>query len=187
MKNVLTYMPTWFRVMVVASVAVITYGIGNLGETCPSNAGPQAAESNEVDIAAHEIHDSLWLDRVPEMMHDSWNGYIFTPDNVGLAIQADSAFKLTLEIFEFQLRKGNIRWHFPHDGKKADTKFTIEKLKKPTKHFDRQLTIENDPKNGGQTKVYFTGPEFANAETIESLAPGASARLSGYLPAETQE
>ena len=178
MKNFFGYMPNWFRAMVVASLAVVAIGVSNLGE--PST---PPAEATDVEISAHEIHDTLWLDRVPEMMHDSWNGYIFTPDNVGLAIQADSAFRLTLEIFEFQLRKGQIRWHFPHDGKKAETKFTIEKLKKPTKHFDRQLTIENDPKNDGKTKVYFTGPEFANAEAIERLAPGAMSRLSGYAPA----
>ncbi len=172
MKSFFRYTPTWFRLMLVASVAVVTYGIGNL--ECDSQT---ATTTSDVEISAHEINDTLWLDRVPEMMHDSWQGYLFTPDNVGLSVQADSAFKITIEIFEFQLRKGSIRWHFPHDGKKAETKFTIEKLKKPTKHFDRQLTIENDPKNGGQTKVYFTGPEFANAETIESLAPGALARL----------
>lgn len=173
MKSFFRYTPTWFRVMLVASLAVITYGVGNLDCTASSEACP----ASDVEISAHEIHDTLWLDKVPEMMHDSWQGYLFTPDNVGLSVTAESAFKITIEIFEFQLKKANIRWHFPHDGKKADTKFTIEKLKKPTKHFDRQLTIENDPKNGGQTKVYFTGPEFANAENIEKLAPGALARL----------
>jgi hypothetical protein len=183
MKTFFQYMPSWFRVMVVASVAIIAYGIGTLDQTDSTI----PASSGEAEIMAHEIHDTLWLDRVPEMMHDSWQGYIFTPDNVGLSIQAESSFKLTLEIFEFQIRKNSIRWHFPHDGKKAETKFTIERLKKPTKHFDRQLTIENDPKNGGQTKVYFTGPEFANAANIERLAPGAMSRLSGYTPVGIDE
>lgn len=182
MKSFFTYMPSWFRLMVVASLAVITYGVGNLGETCSNAEAPVAAASGEAEVMAHEIHDTLWLDKVPEMMHDQWQGYIFTPDNVGLSIKAESSFKLTLEIFEFQLRKGSLRWHFPHDGTKAETKYTIERLKQPTKHFDRQLTVENDPKNGGQTKVYFTGPEFASVDTIESLAPGAMSRLSGYVP-----
>lgn len=182
MKSFFRYTPTWFRLMLVASVAVVTYGMSGL--QCPFN--NEVAPADEVKVLAHEIHDTLWLDRVPEMMHDSWQGYLFTPDNVGLSVQADSAFKITIEIFEFQLRKGSIRWHFPHDGKKAETKFTIEKLKKPTKHFDRQLTIENDPKNGGQTKVYFTGPEFANAETIENLAPGALARLRAEAASVTE-
>lgn len=178
MKSFSRYIPGWFKIMVVASLAVITYGLAGLG--CSSNEGTDVAPA--IDAKAHEIHDTLWLDRVPEMMHDSWQGYIFTTDNVGLAIQAESSFKLTLEVFEFQLRKDTLRWHFPHDGKKAETKFVIERLKKPTKHFDRQLTIEGDPKNGGQTKVYFTGPEFAQAETIDALAPGATARLKGYVP-----
>ena len=138
----------------------------------------------EVTPQKGELLETLWLDRVPEMMHDSWNGYLFTSDNVGLNVQAASAFKITLEIFEFQLRKNDIRWHFPHDGNKSNTKYTIEKLKKPTKHFDRQLTIENDPKNGGKTKVYFTGPEFANGATIDRLAPGALDRIEQFRSAQ---
>lgn len=182
MKTFFRYIPTWFRVMMVASFAFVAYGVSQLD--APER--PSTSAEQQPEILAHEIHDTLWLDRVPEMMHDSWQGYIFTTDNVGLAIQAESAFKLTLEIFEFQLRKGSLRWHFPHDGKKAETKFTIERLKKPTKHFDRQLTIENDPKNGGQTKVYFTGPEFANHERIEGLAPGALAQLRHAAPSQLQ-
>jgi len=166
MKSFFQYVPTWFKVMLVASTAVIVYGMGNL-------------ESDNVEVAPQrsELLETLWLDRVPEMMHDSWKGYLFTSDNVGLNIQAASSFKITLEIFEFQLQKKSLRWHFPHDGTKTKTKFTIEKLKKPTKHFDRKLTIENDPKNGGETTVYFTGPEFANGSTIDRLAPGAREQL----------
>ncbi len=169
MKSFFQYVPNWFKFMVVASVAVVTYGLGNL-------------QSDNVEVAPQrsDLLETMWLDRVPEMMHDSWQGYLFTSDNIGLNIQAASSFKITLEIFEFQLKKSDIRWHFPHDGAKAKTKFTIEKLKKPTKHFDRQLTIENDPKNGGKTKVYFTGPEFANGAVIDKLAPGARERLNSY-------
>ncbi|MFA7479025.1 MAG: hypothetical protein WC314_00880 [Vulcanimicrobiota bacterium] len=172
MKTFSQYVPSWFKLMLVASLAIVTYGMGNL-----------QSETTEVAPQKSELLETLWLDRVPEMMHDSWNGYLFTTDNVGLNIQAASAFKLTLELYEFQLRKNDIRWHFPHDGTKATTKYTIEKLKKPTKHFDRQLTIENDPKNGGKTKVYFTGPDFANGATIDKLAPGALERIDQYRSA----
>lgn len=166
MRNFLSYLPGWFRLLAITSLAIVTYGLSTATEK-------ETASSPDLSPQASELLETLWLDRVPEMMHDSWQGYLFTPDNVGLSIKAESAFKLTLEIFEFQLRKNTIRWHFPHDGTKTQTQYTIEKLKKPTKHFDRQLTIENDPKNDGKTKVYFTGPEFANSETIERLAPGA--------------
>ena len=169
MKNYSNLIPNWFKVMLVASVAVVTYGMGQID-----------ADNSNVTIQNNQLKETLWLDKVPEVMHDSWQGYLFTADNVGLAVQAESAFKVTLEIFEFQVRKSNIRWHFPHDGAKANTKFTIEKLKKPTEHFDHKLTIENDPKNGGQTKVYFTGPDFKNQETIERLAPGALAKAKAF-------
>lgn len=173
MKNFFQYVPSWFKVMLVCSVAVVTYGLGNL-----------KSENVEVTPMKGEILETLWIDRLPEMMHDSWQGYLFTSDNVGLNIQAASSFKITLEIFEFQIRKNTVRWHFPHDGSKTKTTFKVEKLKKPTKHFDRQLTIENDPKNGGETKVYFTGPEFANGANIEKLAPGALEKLRAYQPLE---
>jgi hypothetical protein len=172
MKTFSQYVPTWFKVMLVASVAIVTYGMGHL-----------QSEPVEVTPLKGELLETLWIDSVPEVMHDSWKGYLFTTDNVGLNIQAASSFKITLEIFEFQLRKSNIRWHFPHDGTKASTKFTIEKLKKPTKHFDRQVTIENDPRNGGKTKVYFTGPDFANGATIDQMAPGALDRIEQYKQA----
>lgn len=171
MKSFFRYTPNWFKAMLVCSLAVVVYGVGHL-------------ESEKVEVApqADALLDTLWLDRVPEMMHDSWKGYLFTSDNVGLNIQAASSFKITLEVFEFQLKKGNLKWHFPHDGSKSQTKFTIEKLKKPTKHFDRQLTIENDPRNEGKTTIYFTGPEFANGATIDRMAPGAREQLMQFQP-----
>lgn len=172
MKNLFRYIPTWFRVMMVASVALVGYGLSHLEE------GPSA----EVSPLAGSLNDTLWVDKLPEVMHDSWKGYLFTSDNVGLNVHADSAFKLTLELFEFQARKDQLRWHFPHDGMKTKTKFAIEKLKKPTEHFDRKLTLYNDPRNNGETTVYFTGPDLANLENIERLAPGSLQRLNNYIP-----
>lgn len=169
MKSVFQYVPNWFKAMLVCSMAVIVYGLGHV-----------ECDKTEVAPQADKLLDTLWIDRVPEMMHDSWKGYLFTSDNVGLNIQAASSFKITLEIFEFQIKKGTVRWHFPHDGAKAQTKYTIEKLKKPTKHFDHQLTIENDPRNEGKTSIYFTGPEFANGANIDRLAPGALEQVKRY-------
>lgn len=169
MKSFFQYIPNWFKVMLVASVAVVCYGLGDL-----------KSENVEVTPQRNDILETLWIDRLPELMHDEWKGYLFTTDNVGLNIHAASSFKITLEIFEFQIKKNAIRWHFPHDGSKMNTKYTVEKLKKPTKHFDRQLTIENDPKNDGKTSVYFTGPDFANGANLDKLAPGARQRIADY-------
>lgn len=146
--------PRWFACMVLASMAVVTYG------TLSLKPAEEAAPLNR------ELYDALWIDRYPEMAHDKWKAYLFTADNVGLSIDAASAFKLTLEVFEFKADKKSITYHFPHDSRRARCNYSIEKLKKPTSHFDTQLTVENDPQNGGQTKVYFTGPEFRSAETL---------------------
>jgi len=71
MKNFFQYVPSWFKVMLVCSVAVVTYGMGNL-----------KSENVEVTPMKGEILETLWIDRLPEMMHDSWQGYLFTSDNV---------------------------------------------------------------------------------------------------------
>ncbi|MBI3928329.1 MAG: hypothetical protein HY319_22485 [Armatimonadetes bacterium] len=155
MRNIAQLFPRWFAVMIAISVAVIAYGTLQVE---PADEAPAPLQ--------HELFDVLWLDKYPEMSHEKWKAYFFSSDNVGISIDAQSAFKLTLELFEFKAESKKIRFHFPHDGRKAQCGYTIEKLKKPTRHFDTKLIVENDPQNAGQTKEYFTGPEFRSAATL---------------------
>ena len=156
--------PAWFKTLILASMLIIGYGLTHPSQT---NRSMQPADP-KVAPTASELFDILWMDKYPEVQHDTWKAYLFTSDNIGVSVDALSAFKLTLEVFEFKADKARLTFHFPHDGRRANCAYKIEKLKKPTRHFDTQLTIENDPQIGGQTHVYFTGPEFRNLETMPS-------------------
>lgn len=158
------YLPRWFAVMVAASLMIVSYGFSQLD--CDKKVQP----------LNRELYEVIWIDKYPEMTQDKWNAYMFTNDNVGLSIDAHSAYKITLEIFEFKASKDKLRFHFPHDSRRGNSKFTIEKLKKPTKHFDTKLTLGTDPQQNGETRVYFTGPDFRSASSLpnpvqEALEP----------------
>lgn len=146
--------PRWFAVMVALSALVVALG---------SLRAERRAESRASDLT-----DYLWLDRYPEMTHDNFQIYFFSADNVGAHADFASSYKVLLEVFEFKADGQRVQFHFPHDGKRPSSAYRIEKLKKPTRHFDTQLTVQEDPKNGGRTKVYYTGPGFR----------------AGHLPAE---
>ena len=148
--------PAWFKALIVVSLLIVGFGLTH----------PSRNTSEKVGPMANDLLDVLWMDKYPEMQHDTWKAYLFTSDNVGVNIDAHSAFKLTLEIFEFKGDKAKLTFHFPHDGRRAASAYKIEKLKKPTKHFDTQLTVESDPQAGGQAHIYYTGPEFRSLQTM---------------------
>ncbi len=149
-------LPRWFAALLAFSVAVVIYGTMEM--SWHQNSQPR--------INPAKLYDTIWLDKYPEMSHEPWKAYIFTSDNVGIHIDAASSFKLTLELFEFKADNSKLRFHFPHDGRRAHSSYRIEKLKKPTRHFDTKLVIEQDPQNGGQLKEYYTGPEFRSKQNL---------------------
>lgn len=163
--------PSWFLAMIVASLLVTV--VGTFREIGPSAPQPQNKD----------LYDVFWLDNYPEVSSDTWNGYLYTSDNVGINVQAASAYKLTLEVFEFKISGGSLGFHFPHDSRRSTSNFTIEKLKKPTKHFDTQLTLATDPQKGGKNGVYFTGPEFRSLATMPSVVRQAL-QAQGFVDTE---
>ena len=167
MQGISRIVPRWLAVLMVAAWGLI---LANM-IAAPSS-GPQPASDQQVSQANVNnnpaLFDVLWIDRYPEVQHDTWKAYLYTSDNVGISVDAQSAFKLTIEVFEFKADAARLTFHFPHDGRKAGCAYTIEKLKKPTKHFDIQLTVQNDPQNAGVTKSYFSGPEFRSASSLPS-------------------
>lgn len=165
MNQVRRLVPGWFATMIVASAAICMYG---LSQPQLPDEQPQAPAVAVEDQAAKDIYDVLWLDKYPETSTDQFKAYSFTSDNVGLTMDFHSAYKLTLELFEFKASNTEIQYNFPHSGTRAKVPYKVEKLKKPTKYFDTQLTIDNDPANGGKTKVYFTGPSFRSLHNLPS-------------------
>lgn len=170
--------PRWFAVMILASLAIVGYGISH-PQTRPEPV-------NEPIVAGpNDLLDCMWLDQAPQMADDPWKAYLFTPENFGLNIDAHSSYKLVLELFEFKADSKAITYKFPHPpARKGKTTYKIERLKKPTKYFDTQLTIDNDPQNEGKTSIYFTGPDFRSASQLpEALRQTLeSQHLLEYLP-----
>ena len=162
------YLPRWFAVMVATSLMVVGYGVSQL--PCDTKVQP----------LNRDLYEVIWIDKYPEMTQDTWNGYMFTNDNVGLSVDAHSAYKITLEVFEFKASRDKLRFHFPHDSRRANSKYSIEKLRKPTKHFDTKLTLSSDPQAGGESKVYFTGPDFRSAEALPGMVRDA-VEPTGFL------
>jgi len=167
--------PRWFAVMILASMAIIGYGVTQPNTT---------PDRDPVVSHPRELVDVLWLDREPGMTTDPWKAYIFTPENIGINIDAASSYKLTLEFFEFKADAKKIGFRFPHDSRSPSSGYKVEKMKKPTKYFDTQLTIDADPQNGGTQKVYYTGPDFRSASRLPQALLESLERqgLLEYLP-----
>lgn len=163
MTQIRKYVPGWFAVMIAGSAAICMFGL-----TQPQAPAPEAPTALVETQNSKELYDVLWLDRYPEMASDTFKAYSFTSDNVGIAMDFHSAYKLTLELFEFKANNTQITFHFPHDNRRASVAYKIEKLKKPTKYFDISLTVENDPANAGKTTTYFSGPQFRNLHDLPS-------------------
>lgn len=168
--------PRWFAVMILASLAIIGYGV-----TQPSTT---TGKSDPVVTHPRELVDVLWLDREPGMTTDPWKAYIFTPENIGISIDAASSYKLTLEFFEFKADAKKIAFRFPHDNRAPSSPYKVEKMKKPSKYFDTTLTLEADPQNGGAQKVFYTGPDFRSASRLPHsvLETLEKQHLLEYLP-----
>lgn len=163
MKTSQKLVPGWFATMIAASAMICVVGLSRMETSAPT------APTSAVDTQnTKELYDVLWIDRYPEMATDTFKAYSYTSDNIGLAFDFHSAFKLTMELFEFKANNTQLTFHFPHDGRRAQVGYKIEKLKKPTKHFDISLVVENDPANEGKTHTYYSGPNFRSLHNLPS-------------------
>ncbi len=172
------FIPAWFMVMLVFSVAVVTFGM--FGST--SNGTSSEAEALDTNIT---LTDYAWLDKIPEDIHDNYQVYVFPSNkgNFGTHVFAASLYKFTLEIFEFtaDTDKHAIQFHFPHDNRSPLTKYEISGLEKASPIFTAKLVMKKDPQNGGKEKVYYTGPEL-RIDKNRSFQPEAiSAIINNHL------
>lgn len=166
--------PGWFQALIVSSALLVGYGLTHPRQLESQTTAPAEIES-QARVENKDLYDVMWIDKYPQLQTDQWKAYMYTSDNIGLSFDAHSAFKITIELFEFKADKTKLTFHFPHDARKAACGYKIEKMKKPTKQFDTQLTVENDPQNAGVTHVYYTGPDFRSLETLpESVRQAVS-------------
>lgn len=153
-----------------AGVVLYSYGSGsvalNQGDPEPSPTAQAAAEI----CTDSKLVNQIWVDSTPQSAWEPYQMYLFSQkgQRLGIHVSAESAFKQTVEIFEFKNNEPQeLRFHFPHDGQKSSSGYAIEELKTPEGMFTTKLTIYADPKNSGKEKVYYTGPKLS--------VPGSSA------------
>lgn len=157
MPNFTRYIPPWFAVLLVLSVAVVTVGLQQSGEI-----GPQ-----------QRLVDVIWVDHIPEDPSESFKACYFGVDNYGVMLDAPTCYKLVFEIFEFKQSAKKLNYTLPHSGKSHASAYVIEKLEAPTEHFDTRLIIKKDPNNGYKQGVYYTGPELRSHETLPTTLKSA--------------
>ena len=99
---------------------------------------------------------------------------------VGLHVQAHSTFKQTLEVFEYKDKAGgDLFFYFPHDQRKAQTKYSIIPLREPQGPFTCKLRLEQDPQNGGRPHIFYSGPELILKGVQEAPLPYSTRRQIG--------
>ncbi len=172
------FIPSWFMVMLAFSVAIVTFGM--FGGT--SKDTPSEQETLDTNIT---LTDYAWLEKLPEDIHDSYQIYVFPSNkgNFGTHVFASSLYKFTLEIFEFtaDTDKQTIQFHFPHDNRSPQTKYTITALEQKSPVFTAKLVMKKDPQNDGKEKVYYTGPELRIDKNHGFQPEAISAIINNHL------
>ena len=138
-------------------------GTATKGE--PTRTDPRPSEGDEADKAPRLILGHVWFDRYPEKRNDEIEIVIFFGGGIGITDKG-SAYRSTLEIFEFERQKDRLDVTFLHDKRKADVKFKVESCDdRPP--FDACLTF--DPPFGGRKKLY----GFLHDEEMDRKVPWA--------------
>ena len=165
--------PHWFAALFVTAVCVCAWG-GYDHFKCDKDGLTTAPCPNSSATAQPvSLNNQFWLDSIPHDAYTPFKGYVFT-DVAGLSQDFASAFKVTIEMFEFDADQKTIKFHFMHDNRTVETPYAIEPYSNPKYPFlSATLTLKEDPQNGNKSKVYYTGPDFkiGSQSAVPSLQP----------------
>lgn len=117
--------------------------------------------------------DRIWIDKVPERDTDTFTFYVFSSEeNLALNDKAASTYRHLLEIFFYRATARDLQYQFPHDRRNGKTPYTVEKLARPDQHqLDLRLTIQADPQQGGETKIYYSSTKWSSLDRSTLPAP----------------
>ncbi len=162
MKERVVEMKKAFFIVCLLVIAVAVLGLCTAG--CGKHYKVVAKYSG--DAARNMLLNRPWLDEYPAKPEQKFMAYVFSDELVGVHDRADSAYRHLLEIFTFRVDPEKILYLFPHDQRKAESTYRIEKIQGG--HFNLKLTMMKDPQMGGKTYVYFSHTEWdvKNSSTI---------------------
>jgi hypothetical protein len=139
------------------------------------------ARSQEIDplkpINARAILSRAWFDKYPRSAKDEVKLWIYFAGGLGI-YETGSAWKVSLEIFDFERQGDSVALEFLQDGKKASTKFSIATCD-DVPPFDVCLTLVDPPR--GPAKYY----GFASDDEMNAHIPWARAMIDSARTAAT--
>ena len=109
--------------------------------------------------AKNMLFNRPWLDEYPQKPDQRFMAYVYSDEGIGIHDKADSAFVHLLEIFTFRATAEKIFFLFPHDNRKAETPYKVEKISGHPP-FNLRLTISQDPKVTGKPYTYFSNTDW---------------------------
>ncbi len=111
------------------------------------------------EAARNLLLNRPWIDEYPAKPEQRFMAYVFTDESVGIHDKADSAYRHLVEIFLLKVSAEKIGYLFPHDRRKADTAYKLERIQ-GDKYFNLKVTIDQDPQAGGKSYIYFSNTEW---------------------------
>jgi hypothetical protein len=137
--------------------AVVVIGVLMLGAGCGRDG--RVVERYSGEMAKNMLFNRPWLDEFPEKPEQRFMVYIFTKEGLGVHDKAHSAYRHLLEIFTFRANPEKISFLFPHDNRKAESAYKVERLQ-GNRQFNLRVTITQDPQVDGKTYVYFSHTDW---------------------------
>jgi hypothetical protein len=132
--------------------------LGVLGWIAWNKWGPQADTAGDPRLVLGRI----WFDRLPKSRTEDVTVGIWFGGGIGL-YDTGSAWRSTIDIFEFERRGDALDMTFLHDKKKSSVKFKITRCdEKPP--FDLCLDLDNPPR--GPKRLYGFSREDEGASKV---------------------
>lgn len=141
--------------------------------------GAAGPEAGPLDREAY-LMGRVWLEKLPANPRDPFRLYLFQENNTGAFVQVESVVKFSIELFSFQVRNNTIQFAFPHTRQKGATVYTIEDFQ-GRGDFNLKLTLDKDPRTGGQTASYFSMLDHSDQlpEWLRAAVQEATRRFEG--------
>jgi hypothetical protein len=104
-----------------------------------------------------QLLDRPWVDHMPHSEREPFRVYLLSHhqgENGELAggyIQAESSYKVHLEMMTHQEDEKEITFTFLHDNVKAVSEYRIERIPADEDDIDLKMTLARDPRTNGQS------------------------------------
>lgn len=137
-------------------IVAIMCGVALIIAGCSST---RVLERYAGEKAKNMLFNRPWLDEYPQKPDQRFMAYVYSDEGIGVHDKADSAFLHLLEIFTFRATAEKLFFIFPHDNRKAETAYKVEKISGHPP-FNLRLSISQDPKSGGKSYTYFSNTDW---------------------------